>query len=110
MEEPAAASGDELVGKAVAKIMGAVSYYEMWPPEGKEAAEKAVARGMSGEHHDDHIREKVQSNWSVMHTIFPGIFEFVKGVVDDEKNHFGLKSAEESVKKEVMAQLMKGNK
>ena len=44
-----------------------------------------------------------------MHTIFPGIFEFVKGVVDDEKNHFGLKSADESVKKEVMAQLMKGN-
>ena len=44
-----------------------------------------------------------------MHTIFPGIFEFVKGVVDDEKNHFGLKSADESVKKEVMAKLMKGN-
>ena len=51
MEEPAAASGDELVGRAVAKIMGAVSYYEMWPPEGKEAAEKAVAKGMSGEHY-----------------------------------------------------------
>ena len=50
LEEPAAASGDELVGRAVAKIMGAVSYYEMWPPEGKEAAEKAVAKGMSGEH------------------------------------------------------------
>ena len=57
MEEPAAASGDELVGRAVAKIMGAVSYYEMWPPEGKEAAEKAVAKGMSGEHYDDYVRE-----------------------------------------------------
>ena len=55
------------------------------------------------------MSEKVQTNSSVMHTIFPGIFEFVNGVVDDEKNHFGLKSAEESVKKEVMAQLMKGN-
>ena len=39
----------------------------------------------------------------------PGIFEFVKGVVDDEKNHFGLKSADESVKKEIMAELMKGS-
>ena len=55
------------------------------------------------------MSEKVQTNSSVMHTIFPGIFEFVNGVVDDEKNHFGLKSADESVKKEVMAKLMKGN-
>ena len=41
-------------------------------------------------------------------TPFSGIFEFVKTVVDDDKNHFGLKSADESVKKEVMAKLMKG--
>ena len=41
--------------------------------------------------------------------MFSGIFEFVKTVVDDEKNHFGLKSADESVKKEVMTELMKGN-
>ena len=72
LEEPAAASGDELVGRAVAKIVGAVSYYEMWPPEGKEAAEKAVAKGMSGEHHDppltlDHIKEKIRTNSSAMH-------------------------------------------
>ena len=51
MEDPAAASGDEIVSRAVAKIIGAVNYYQMWPPEGKEAVAKAVAKGMSGKSH-----------------------------------------------------------
>ena len=42
-----------MVGKAVAKIIGAVNYYHMWPKEGKEAVERAVAKGMSGESRDD---------------------------------------------------------
>ena len=105
LEEPAAASGDKLVSQAVAKIIGAVTYYQMWPPEGKRALEKAVAKGMSGE-----TRFKATMNMPNSDTdTFTGIFEFVKNVVDDEKNHFGLKSADESVKKEIMAELMKGS-
>ena len=52
LEDPStAASGDEFVSQAAAKIIGAVNAYEMWPREGKQAVEKAVAKGMSGKSH-----------------------------------------------------------
>ena len=41
--------------------------------------------------------------------VISGIYEFVHEVVEDEKNHFGLKAADKSVKKEILTELMKGS-
>ena len=55
------------------------------------------------------LREKWISETSTRRFMISGIFEFVQGVVEDEKNHFGLKTADKSVKKEILTELMKGN-